>query len=300
MHAFLIMVHDNSYVFFENLRLIDSSQADIYVHVDKKFKDFDYDRARELVKMSELNFIEDRVNVKWGAYSQILAELLLLKAASKKKEYDYFHLISGSDLLIKPVSNIVKICNESNGTIFLDSRKLDKKQDTKLYQRVAVSHVLVNYFGSRYKLASVFARLVDKIQTDFKFYFLKQDTVKRKNITPYFGANWFSLPNDAAKFLLDHRKEVRDIFSKRRNADELFVQTILGNEEAFKNRLSNPRRFIDWSAGLAHPKILTMADYERIMNSDAFFARKFDATVDKAVIDKITLGVRDKNYEGEV
>ena len=297
MHAFLIMVHDNSYVFFQNLKLIDSPKTDIYIHVDKKFKDFNYEVARDTVEYSNVCFINNRINVNWGGYSQVLAELRLLQTACAEKKYDYFHLISGSDMLIKPVSTIMKICDGSQKALFLDCRKITKTKDTKLYQRIAVPHILVSSFGSKNKLKSIFARLIDVFQANFRFYILGQDKVKNKNI--FFGSNWFSLPDDAVKYIVNNKKEIDNIFSKGRNVDELFVQTILGNEKLFKNRMVNPKRFIDWSAELAHPKVLTVDDYQRIITSDAFFARKFDVSVDKDIISKIFLDVvnRNKDYK---
>lgn len=132
-------------------------------------------------------------------------------------------------MLIKSVSRIIQICKESQESIFLDCRKLIKNEDTKLYQRVAVPHIYVSLFGSKCKLKSIFARIIDMLQANFRFYLLQQDTVESKNIEVFFGANWFSLPNDAVKYVLHRRKEINDIFSKRRNTDELFLQTILGN-----------------------------------------------------------------------
>ena len=164
-----------------------------------------------------------------------------------------------------------------------------------MYQRVAIPHVLVGFFGSKYKLQSVFARIVDSFQTNFRFYLMRQDNVEKKNIELFFGSNWFSLPNDAVEYILHNKKQIDDIFEKGRNTDELFIQTILGNVKAFADRMISPRRFIDWSAGLAHPKVLTMFDYQRMIMSDAFFARKFDDSIDKEIIDKIVLGVKNED-----
>ena len=125
------------------------------------------------------------------------------------------------------------------------------------------------------KIFILFVRIVDSFQTNFRFYLMRQDNVEKKNIELFFGSNWFSLPNDAVEYILHNKKQIDDIFEKGRNTDELFMQTILGNVKAFSDRMIRPRRFIDWSAGLAHPKVLTMFDYQRMIMSDAFFARKF-------------------------
>ena len=44
---------------------------------------------------------------------------------------------------------------------------------------------------------------------------------------------------------------------------------------------------IDFSSHKAHPAILTMKDYDRLMSSSDLFARKFDMTVDGEVLDRI-------------
>lgn len=47
----------------------------------------------------------DRVDVRWGDYSVVEAELKLLRAAVAEN-YQYFHLISGMDLPLKPQAEI--------------------------------------------------------------------------------------------------------------------------------------------------------------------------------------------------
>ena len=54
---------------------------------------------------------------------------ILLKAAIKEK-YDYYHLITGVDLPLKPVDKINKFFEESNGKDFVD---FDVVDDTALF-----------------------------------------------------------------------------------------------------------------------------------------------------------------------
>ena len=45
------------------------------------------------------------------------------------------------------------------------------------------------------------------------------------------------------------------------------------------------KRCIDWDRG--EPYTFTVSDYDMLMNSGCFFARKFSSQVDKNIIDKI-------------
>jgi hypothetical protein len=43
--------------------------------------------------------------------------------------------------------------------------------------------------------------------------------------------------------------------------------------------------YIDWSAGTPNPKLLTMDDKDKMVQSGKFFARKFDPKVDEKILD---------------
>lgn len=105
--AVLIIVHKNTYVLEKNLQLLDSPYIDIFIHVDKKCSDFKYNFYKSLVKYSTIIYVKPRLSVYWASFSQVKVELLLLEAASKYSQYSYFHLISGQDLLMKPVSDLI-------------------------------------------------------------------------------------------------------------------------------------------------------------------------------------------------
>jgi hypothetical protein len=46
-------------------------------------------------------------------------------------------------------------------------------------------------------------------------------------------------------------------------------------------------RFESWEEDSDHPAILTVEHLPELMRSDALFAKKFDATVDSDVLDRI-------------
>jgi hypothetical protein len=68
-------------------------------------------------------------------------------------------------------------------------------------------------------------------------------------------------------------------------ADEIFFQTLV-RLIGIAN-IHNYMRYIDWESGPEYPRTLRIADFEKIAQTHNLFARKFDETVDKQVIDKI-------------
>ena len=115
-HAYLIMAHNNFNQLKKLLELLDYEKNDIYMHIDKKSK-FDKNELVKDIKKSKVYFTE-RINVKWGSYRQIEAELILLKEATQKN-YLYYHLLSGYDLPIKSNDEIFDFFEKNNGKQFI-------------------------------------------------------------------------------------------------------------------------------------------------------------------------------------
>ena len=74
------------------------------------------------------------------------------------------------------------------------------------------------------------------------------------------------------------------------NPDESIFQTLL-MESPYKNTRHNYLHYIDWTKRRGRqrnsPNILTIDDYEAIKKSGYLMARKFDANVDKNIIEKL-------------
>lgn len=68
--------------------------------------------------------------------------------------------------------------------------------------------------------------------------------------------------------------------------EEVFFQTIFLNSP-FKNQVVNDNlRYTDWSVHCP-PKVLTVEDYDKIINSHKLFCRKIDSIVSKNLICKL-------------
>ena len=52
-HAYLIIAHNNFYILEKLLRLLDDERNDIYIHIDKKVNNFDFDYFGDLCKKSK-------------------------------------------------------------------------------------------------------------------------------------------------------------------------------------------------------------------------------------------------------
>ena len=81
-HAWLIITHGNFEILEKQLRFLDSENADFFIHVDARVKDFDFAHVRSIPRKSRVTFLE-RKPISWGHFSQVDCELRLLCAAAR-------------------------------------------------------------------------------------------------------------------------------------------------------------------------------------------------------------------------
>ena len=270
-HAFLVIAHHNFGILKRLLRLLDHPSHDIFIHIDRKVKHFDFAAFGGICKESRIYFTDRRIDVRWGHKSQVLCEMLLFETAYKKDTYAWFHLISGVDLPLCGMSEFDEFFAGKQKS-FLNLAKETTRLDR---ERIAFYRVQNERLD----------RLCVWVQRRLGVCRTKQMTVKK-------GANWASLYRDSVRVLLEKKALIRKMTLASVCADEVYKQTILWNfarETIYfdQNGNTNNFRYTDWSAGGNSPKTLDETDYEKIVRSGQLFARKFDETLSEKLIQKL-------------
>lgn len=286
--AFLIMYHNDYYILEKLLKQIDNSHFDIYLHVDKKVKDFDFEYTKNILKKSKIYFVK-RLNVKWSTFGQIKCELELLKEAVKNN-YTYYHLISGVDLLLRDSEEIYKFYDEQKDKEFIAYKNMDEITEDEI-ARIKYYHILnCNRRHDKKFIKTVSNKIYYRLLTLQKK--IKINRLRHNKLEIRKGANWFSITDNFAKYVLTKKKDIYKLFKHSNCADELFLQTLAYNSKFKDNiyinsqdELKNIKRCIDWERG--QPYTYTIEDYDMLINNGAFFARKFSSYKDKKIIDKI-------------
>lgn len=273
-HAYMIICHNNFEQLCLLLELLDDERNDIYIHVDKKVKEPPFDMLRAAVKHSGLYFAK-RVNVTWGGYSQIRAELALLEAVAGGG-YAYCHFLSGIDLPIKSQDCIHAFFAALEGQQCVSFERVENVLD-----RVRYYYLLQNLIGRKQGLLPDILRRLQgfglRVQHKLKF-----SRIKGREKMFFEGSNWVSITGDFAAWIVKNKTRAKKLFSHSLCADELFVQTMLMNSP-FKERVHRESvRFIDWQRG--NPYTFRTGDFEQLINSDKLFARKFDVNQDPEIV----------------
>ena len=279
--AFLILAHNNPAQLKVLLSLLDHSDVDIFLHIDRKAKGFTREDISLVVKRGHLYWVKS-INVNWGGYSIIKAEMLLLQEALLHGPYYYYHLLSGMDLPLKPITEVLSYFYGLNGAELISVEE-STKTGFNAQERIGQYHFLQDRIGRNHGYYYFALEFIERCSLTIQRR-LHVNRLKNSLII-YKGAQWFSITDRMAQYILERKQEIHKRFKAGIAADELFVQTIVMESPYFSLVQNNTMRKIDWTRG--RPYTWREQDFNELIQSDKLFARKFDESVDNAIIDNI-------------
>ena len=222
-HAYLLMLHHRKDLVDLLLEAIDDERNDIIVHIDSKCKEFSFSDLK--VNKSNLYEVKDRINVNWGAYSQIKCELALMKEAAKHGPYAYCHLMQDASYPLKTQDELHRFYDEHQGTEFVS---IDSKRN---YGRVQFVHVPRDLRLPK----NLYVRL-----DNYLVAFQKRrgvDRFKQFNLEYKKGFALWSITDDLLHHILDNEKLIAKMMKHSVCGDEIFMQVITYNSK-FKDKLN--------------------------------------------------------------
>jgi hypothetical protein len=274
-HAYLFIAHSNWDQLSFLISLLNDTRNDFFILIDSKAKDFDKKIFIESCKTDNITIVEP-VKIYWGDYSQIQAELTLLKTATSTGCYGYYHLLSAVDLPLKSQDEIHAFFDANQGEEFVDFDS---------YKDISQAKQRVGYYYPFQKLIGRHRKHLLKYTRDFILLLEELLKINRNNEIKQFlgkGANWFSITDDFARYVVDHEEFIQNHFHHTFCADEVFLQTLLKmspysqNWYGFKNKNIQYQnlRYCDWGRG--KPYTFSKDEYFSLCNyTDYIFARKF-------------------------
>ncbi len=286
-HAYLIMAHNNFQTLYRLLKELDHPLNDIYLHIDKKSKNVDVKMLKTAVNESGLFFVP-RINVYWGTISQIKCELKLLKIATKK-QYQYYHLISGNDFPLKSQEEIHRLLKNRND-LFLTCFRNGEVGD-EFFDKIKLFYPFHRFVGkgffdgnsSRDKVGRKLAYWQLRLTEIQKAHNINR--IKKYNIKFYKGDQWFSITHDFAEYVLGKQKEIIRMYFLTDAPDEIFMPTLAMNSVFAERVMNDSLRLIDWQRGT--PYEFRLSDLDELKSSEAFFARKISFENDPILVEAL-------------
>ncbi len=273
--AYCIVCHKYTPVLRELVGLV-GPRNEVYVHVDAKSDIGEFGPIADMV-----NFVEPRVKVDWGTYSQIEATLRLLDA-TERSDCDYIAVISGDTLPVRSDAEIKRYLWANLGREFIYELPLREYHP----DRVRYKHPAGDPRGRGF-MTKAWHGIRRRLG-------LQPRNPWFEALPPLaFGSNWFVITPDFRDYMfsfLGSNPEYAEAFRYSRCGDELFFATLIEQSPFAGKR--DPRRYmyVDWDTGPQYPRTLDGSDFGRLRDAAVrdndrehfLFARKFADTLDLA------------------
>ena len=294
-YAYLIMAHGQFDQLYKLIKSLDDKNNEIFIHIDKKNHDFNHDIENLLISAGTESsvYVYNEVKVYWSHFSQVECELFLLEKAVTKGPFEYYHLISGQDYPIKSQYYIQSFFSKNSGKEFIDYQTdFFEKNSQLILNRIMYYHPFRKYCRFfKYRILNDLFRCLDKTSLLIQ-KIMRVDRCKKNKLDICFGANWFSITDGFAKYILNNKEFIEKNFKYSNCPDELFVQTLLKTSPYIKNLYHETTddfygnmRLVDFHRG--NPYTYCSSDIEEIKKSKYIFVRKIDERLDKRIISLI-------------
>lgn len=270
---------------FDHLtRLIDNIQGadvEIFIHIDRK-RTYELPAALRQRLVSRVHLLEDRFLVTWGGFHLTLAFVSLMNACRQQGYFDFIFLLSGQDFPIASNQEIQRFLSQHQGKEFLDHHPLPF--DGWFHSNGGLDRFQYEWPVDESGLTA--ARKMAEQQ--------QAAGICRKfpsQLAPYGGSCWFTISYGLLEYVCDYIETNFDwIYAFFRTvllADEILLHSIIMNSPYRQQVVNDDLRYIDWHSGPDFPRVLTMEDAGKMERSGDLFARKFDSSLDAAVIDRL-------------
>jgi hypothetical protein len=304
MHAYLIQAHGSWDLLAKALALYDDTRNDLYLHIDANSRNVPFERLEGSCRRSRVEFVR-RVPIVYASYSICDATFELLEAATRRRSYDHYHLVSGQDLPLASQDDIHAFFRGALKEVggrrvpvnFVSLWGGPGSVDQSYWTRFYAYNPWIRHARSRHRsLRALFFlnRCTRRLQ-----YRLRAG----RNSLPcpyYFGDSWFSITDELARHVVARRAWCARVFARHVFCpDEAFIQTLVMNSDLRATlhsdivdegpaRSRRCLRLIDWDRmeNRMSPRVWRREDFDILASSDCLFARKFDPKVDAAVIDR--------------
>lgn len=268
-HAWLIIAHNEFDVLQRLVSELDDERSDFFLHIDAKVKTL----PKIVVEKGRLFVLENRVDVRWGSVSQIETELVLLEAALAQGPYSHYHILSGTHLPLKEVSELFRLYDaHPQEEVVRCWAPNERDMDFKIHRY---------HFPLRaYKSGSAFRRTL--CQRSWQAVLKVQKILGIRHLTDqrfYKTDNWLSLTEEASRYLVGHRRDILKKYRWSFCGDEYFAVSEL-------KRSGVPFQFFDCQ-NLLHvvfhgdtPCTYLFSDIPALKESGCLWARKFTSVHD--------------------
>lgn len=286
--AYIVLAHKYPEQLVRLISRLQTENTSFFIHIDGKTEQKIYSQiVNQLQHIPCVHFVK-RYKCFWGDFNIIKATLEAINTLIKSNiQFDYAILLSGQDYLIKSNSYLSDFLAKNPKREFMEFCSLHSPEN-KWYNQGGYYQSLKRIEWWHFHFRS-------------KHFCLQKERGFLPGIEPYGGSQWWCLSKDCLKYVRDFTQQnpkFVNYFKYTFIPDELFFQTIVLNSPFQANVTNDDLRYVDWDNPNPNvPATLLKDDFEKLTSSSKLFARKFDMSRDREILNLIDQQILEVNNE---
>lgn len=303
--AILIMMHKNPQQVVRLVKYFPADRCTCFIHIDKKCK-IDMDKFQEELDAAHGRcfILKERISGQLANWSLAVISLKLLIKAYEYAEknriiFSYYRLLSGQDYPIRPFEEYENFLEENYPKEFMGINHYgegiahieDKFQRWRFNGlRNRLSWFIRN--DKAYRICLIPIYLCETIWTKIKG--TPYQAMCRKGYIIAGGPSWWNISDRLAAYIVTQvskKAPVLGIIKYTATPEESVIQTLYANapwykkERTYNLTIGNYGENGEKMTGHTYPWRIDNLPY--LLDSECFFARKFDPDVDVEIMDRL-------------
>ena len=269
--AIIVLAHNDIPLLIHLIEYFDRD-CDIFIHIDKRMRISKADMEK-INSFPQVVVVYQKYAVHWGGFSILKTELFMLREAHDLSSAQTFHVISGHDYPIKPLS------------CFLEFFDKHREYNYITFGRVkTVGTDFDSYYRYQYYFPYDYVDNLPALKNAcFKWIKLQRKLHINRGFPTHFdrlycGSQWFSITRSAVHLIVNYTDKHKSFYRRMRFTfapEETYFVTLLLNLCDSNTIVNKNFRFIRWHKENGNsPANLNKAHLHLLAETNDFFARK--------------------------
>lgn len=294
--AFLLLAHKNARQIERLFHAVHRPEDVVVLHFDRRAEPALHRLGRDLVRQHRNVILLRPRTILWGGYKMAAIQMEAMAAALRTNDcWHHFINLTGQDFPIKRIDELdahLAARRESNYVSWFDP--ILRPLWSNARERLERYYLESPWLDRVLKTPGLGRRLRKLLGWQNKLPHVPRYRRTWPDFRYYGGANHVILSREGCRHLTTDTEAQRICrwLKHSAHANEIVFQTVLLNSPLASTVINAHLREIDFPAHSPHPRTLRETDFDRLLQSPMYFARKFDDQVDAKILDRLAQHLR--------
>lgn len=289
--AFLILAHKNAHQVARLFHAIHRPEDVVVLHFDRRADAALHRLGRELARVHPNVILLRSRTILWGGAEMAVVQMAAMAAALRASDrWHHFINLTGQDFPIKPIADLeALLAAQPNASYVSWFDPILRPLWSNARERLARYYLEWPWLERLLHVPGVGRRVRKWLGWQNKLPHLPGYSRTWPDFRYYGGANHVILSRAGCTHLTSDPEAQRIIRWLRHSAhaNEIVFQTVLLNSPLASTIVNAHLREIDFPEHSPHPRTLRAKDFDWLVQSPGYFARKFDEGVDAQILDRL-------------